>query len=62
MLHCDKCAHKRNIPGDCHVKCTKPDPEMTGNINGIKNGWFCYPNNFDPVWGTKKCSNYEKKT
>ena len=61
MLKCSTCKHKRSIPGDCHISCVKPDPDMEGNLNGIKNGWFIYPVNFDPIWGIKDCANYEEK-
>lgn len=56
---CYSCVHSRSIPGDCHTKCVKPDPTMTGDAYGRSNGWFRYPNNFDPTWKTKLCANYE---
>ena len=56
---CYDCKHRRSIPGDAHSNCSKPDRNMTGNPHGIKNGWFFYPFNFDPVWKTKLCSNFE---
>lgn len=58
MAECYSCQHRRSIPGDAHIRCVKPDPEMTGNPHGIRNGWFLYPFNFDPVWKEKICSNY----
>ena len=58
---CYNCKHMRTIPGDCHISCAKPDYEMTGHDLGIRNGWFFYPINFDPCWGTKECSNFEVK-
>ena len=58
---CRKCKHVRSIPGDCHVRCTKPDPEMRGEHYGIINGWFFYPLNYDLAWMAKECSNYEDK-
>lgn len=57
--NCYKCIHKRNIPGDGHIQCKKPDPEMTGNPHGVKMSWFLYPFNFDPIWRTKKCANFD---
>ena len=57
--NCHQCIHRRPVPGNCHIECVKPDTEMTGNIHGIRNGWFMYPMLFDPVWMTKTCSNYE---
>lgn len=58
---CWDCSHRQEIPGSSHAFCAKPDPEMTGNPHGIKYGWFAYPWNFDPVWKTKDCSNFEAK-
>jgi hypothetical protein len=52
----------RDIPNDAYIRCVKPDPEMTGHPHGIKKGWFRYPLNFDPVWKTKLCANFEKIT
>lgn len=40
---CYNCKNMRSIPGNCHIMCTKPDPDMTGHPHGIKNGWFLYP-------------------
>lgn len=59
---CQNCKNKRPIPGDCHIGCVKPDLDMTGSKHGISNGWFFYPFNFDPIWMTKECSNYEPKS
>ena len=59
MEECFSCIHRREIPGDAHTRCSKPDKNMTGNPHGIKRGWFFYPFNFDPVWKEKLCSNYQ---
>ena len=56
---CYSCKHKRNVPGNCHIECVKPDPNMTGSPHGIKMGWFVYPLLFDPVWKNFDCANYE---
>jgi hypothetical protein len=56
---CYSCIHKREVPGNSHIKCVKPDAEMTGHSHGIKKGWFMYPYLFDPTWKTKKCANFE---
>jgi hypothetical protein len=56
---CHKCKGKRDVPGNCHIKCVTPDAHMTGNEHGIKNGWFMYPLLFDPIWRTKECDNFE---
>ena len=60
MLNCHKCIHKRKVPGDEHIACAKPDPNMTGSDHGIKNGWFMYPILFDPILGTKDCINFKE--
>ena len=59
--NCYECKYRRNIPGNCHIQCAKPDPKMTGNKHGIRNGWFIYPLCFDPIWKTKECDNYEQR-
>jgi len=56
---CWHCKNKRSVPGNCHIQCIHPDPEMTGNEHGIRMGWFEYPYVFDPVWKTKACSNFK---
>jgi len=58
---CSSCKHKRTVPGDAHIRCANPDPDMTGYPHGIRQGWFYYPVLFDPVWMTKECNNYECK-
>lgn len=57
---CWTCAHKRPIPGNAHIRCANPDPNMEGHPHGIKNGWFIYPLAFDPTWKMRECGNYEK--
>ena len=59
MNECYSCIHKRNVPGDRHINCAKPDPVMKGNRHGILNGWFLYPLVFDPTWQEKDCANYK---
>lgn len=58
---CYECIHKRNVPGNCHIQCNAPDPNMTGDPHGINKGWFMYPILFDPAWKTKVCVNFNKK-
>ena len=58
--NCFQCESKENIPGDCHISCKNPDPNMRGNPHGVASGWFIYPWNFDPVWADVKCRNYKK--
>lgn len=56
---CWKCKNKREVPGNAHIRCVKPDADMVGNKHGIKKGWFMYPWLFDPVWMEKECCNFE---
>lgn len=58
---CYHCKHKRNVPGNSHIKCVKPDEKMTGDAHGIKQGWFIYPLLFDPIWCSWKCRNYRNE-
>ncbi len=57
--NCHRCEFKREVPGDAHIECVKPDATMTGLPHGIREGWFMYPLVFDPVWMTSKCENFE---
>lgn len=59
MNECWRCKYKRGIPGDAHIRCTNPDPEVEGYPHGIKNGWFTYPSYFDPIWKIKDCNNFD---
>lgn len=61
---CYKCKHRRNLIGDCHSRCVHPRGDkvsVKGNLHGIKNGWFFWPVNFDPVW-LDYCDGFEQKT
>lgn len=59
--NCYECRNRHAIAGDSHSYCGKPDLEMTGNQQAIQRGYFNYPYNYDPVWMTKECSNFEPK-
>ena len=56
---CWHCAHSREVPGNAHIKCVKPDAGMVGNLLGIREGWFFYPLLFDPTWKEVMCKNYQ---
>jgi hypothetical protein len=59
---CYQCVHRRDAGHNTtHSACAKPDPDMTGHPHGIKKGWFQYPRNFDPVWKTRPCANFEAR-
>ena len=59
MNECYTCKNRREVAGNAHIQCVKPDANMTGDQHGLKKGWFMYPMLFDPTWKTKMCSNYE---
>lgn len=61
MRECYECVHRGKVFYSAHSQCGKPDAEMTGNQHGINSGWFMYPMNYDPIWKTKLCSNFEPK-
>ena len=59
MNECYHCKHRRNVPGNAHIQCVKPDADVRGNPHGIANGWFFYPFLYDPSWKETMCNNYE---
>jgi hypothetical protein len=61
MNSCYDCTFMRKVPGDAHIACVNPDPDMKGNLHGIRSGWFYYPFCFDPVWKEKECCNFDSK-
>ena len=60
MSDCYQCKNRREVPHNSHSRCIKPDPDMVGKPEGVKNFWFIYPMNFDPIWIDKKCVNFEE--
>jgi hypothetical protein len=34
--------------------------KVVGNPHGIRNGWFCWPINFDPTW-LESCNGFKQK-
>lgn len=57
---CYHCVNKRKVAGNAHISCADPDPHMTGDAYGKRQGWFIYPSLFDPIWMTSKCHNYKE--
>jgi len=55
---CYKCINRGSVPGSAHISCLKPNPNMEGDNHGIKEGWFNYPYDFDPVWRIGECENF----
>lgn len=60
MNQCYECKHRRDVPGSCHSGCANVEADVVGDAHGIKNGWFFWPINFDPVW-LQNCTGFEKK-
>lgn len=57
---CYDCSHAREVSGNAHIRCVRPDAGMRGDRHGIERGWFMYPLLFDPTWKAKRCSNFER--
>jgi hypothetical protein len=57
---CYKCKYRGTIPYDMHSRCNHPTGliNVKGNPRGIKNGWFTFPFNFDPLW-LEECDGFE---
>jgi len=58
--NCYECGHRREIAGDMHSMCDNHLATVKGNPVGIRNGWFAWPFNFDPVW-LLWCSGFVQK-
>lgn len=63
---CYECAYRGECPGSAHIRCKFDwsksklnQPE--GNPHGIRNGWWKFPLNYDPVWMQGQCKAYSKK-
>ncbi len=46
--------------GRVPVMTPENDLGIKGNAHGIRNGWFCWPYNFDPVW-LENCNGFKQK-
>ena len=64
MLPCHGCAYRENVPGDAHSRCVFAWPSRAsmpkGHPHGIRNGWYLFPFNYDPVW-LENCDGFEAK-
>jgi len=58
--NCYQCKHRGTLVGDCHSSCANHGALVVGNPHGIKNGWFVWPFNFDPIW-VESCNGFEHK-
>lgn len=48
--NCYKCVHRLDVPGDVHSRCNNHKAKVFAKTHGVRNGWFHWPINFDPVW------------
>ena len=67
MLPCEKCAYRKDTPGDAHSRCVFN--WMAHDLMGLAvliakahltpttARWFQFPFNFDPIWGADECPN-----
>lgn len=60
MNECYKCVHRLDVPGDAHSRCNNHTAKVVGDKHGIRNGWFRWPVNFDPVW-LVSCDGFSDK-
>ena len=58
--NCFNCQFSRTIPGNCHLMCTNGNANVIGASSGIRNGWFNWPYNFDPIW-LRDCDGFTAK-
>ena len=51
MNQCYNCEFRREVPGSAHSACGAPldKVKVVADAHGIRNGWFIFPYNFDPV-------------
>lgn len=57
---CYNCAYRSQVTGSAHSQCNfdwnkTHEPMPNGQDHGIKNGWFFFPFNYDPVWMIDEC-------
>ena len=63
---CYDCAYRGTIPGNAHSKCLfdfkKARIDMpAGDPYGIKQGWYIFPLNYDPVWMDTDCGGFAEQ-
>ena len=47
---CYACTNRLPISGDAHSQCLALRAKVSAHPHGIRNDWFQWPFNFDPVW------------
>ena len=56
---CYKCKYRCKIVENAHSRCLAKKASVKGDDYGIKNGWFMWPFNFDPVW-LESCNQFKE--
>lgn len=64
--NCYNCGYRGEVAGSAHSRCkfdwSKSDKNTPEAHNqGIKNGWYNFPLNYDPVWQIGKCEAHSGK-
>ena len=57
---CYECAYRGSVPGSAHIACRfawakSEHPIPLGKEHGVRNGWWVFPMDFDPVWMISEC-------
>ena len=55
--NCYACVHRRDLRGTAYSSCNAIDASVTGDVRGVRDGWFNWPLQFDPVW-LQTCSSF----
>ena len=59
--NCYKCEHRREVPGNCHIRCANIVANVEGHEQGKRGGWFHWPFNFDPTW-LMSCDGFSEES
>jgi len=63
---CYQCIFREEAFGSAHSHCVfdwskNIENIPTGDPHGIKNGWWGFPWNYDPVWMESQCAEFKSK-
>lgn len=69
--NCHKCVHSKSnaYVNSAHIQCIRywsyykkrKDAHPKGAEHAIKNGWWDFPYDYDPVWMQEDCPGYQEK-
>ena len=58
---CHKCRYRGwGLSGSHHLGCCNPAAKVRGNAHGVRNGWFTWPFDFDPIW-LEACDGFQEE-